>query len=181
MLFSSASVTDENVVYFRGPVNIFVGRPTRIRKVFSSASGPTKMWVIFVGLSQADENKWPVNRPSGLSAHLLALARPSLAAPPLAHASPAREEGSAPPHAAHAPSPRRPCHARPRRREPVAAVAKKGARRPSTPRPPSVHAALVPRGEPPRLPSSFDAHGGRGVPCARPWWPWRACACRGDR
>jgi hypothetical protein len=57
MLFLSASVTDENVVYFRGPVNIFVGRPMRIRKVFSSASEPTKMWVIFVGLSQADENK----------------------------------------------------------------------------------------------------------------------------
>jgi hypothetical protein len=52
MLFSSTSVTDENVVYFRGPVNIFVGRPTRIRKVFSSASGPTKMWCIFIGLSQ---------------------------------------------------------------------------------------------------------------------------------
>jgi hypothetical protein len=44
----------------------------------------------------------------------------------------------------------------------VAAVAKKGAYRPSTPRPPSVDAALVPRGEPPRLPSSFYAHGGRG-------------------
>jgi hypothetical protein len=57
MLFSSASVTDENVVYFRGPVNIFVGRPTRIRKLFSSTSGPTKMWCIFVGLNQADENK----------------------------------------------------------------------------------------------------------------------------
>jgi hypothetical protein len=51
MLFSSASVTNENVVYFCGPVNIFVGRPTRIRKVFSSASGLTKMWVIFIGRS----------------------------------------------------------------------------------------------------------------------------------
>jgi hypothetical protein len=57
MLFSSALVTDENVAYFRGPVNIFVGRPTRIRKLFSSASRPTKMWYIFVGLSPADENK----------------------------------------------------------------------------------------------------------------------------
>jgi hypothetical protein len=76
---------------------------------------------------------------------------------------PAREEVSAPPHAAHAPSPRRQQHARPRRRETVAVVAKKGACRPSTPRPTSVDAALVPRGEPPRLPSSFDAHGGHGV------------------
>jgi hypothetical protein len=30
MLFSSALVTDENVSYFRGPVNIFVGRLTKI-------------------------------------------------------------------------------------------------------------------------------------------------------
>jgi hypothetical protein len=113
MLFSSASVTDENVVYFRGPVNIFVGRPTRIRKVFSSASGPTKMWVIFVGLSQADENKWPVNRPSGLSAHLLALARPSLAAPPLARHRRARRAAPARPRRARLASPRSPRRARP--------------------------------------------------------------------
>jgi hypothetical protein len=57
MLFSSALVTDENVAYFHGPVNIFVGRPTKIRKLFSSALGPTKMWPIFVGLRPADENK----------------------------------------------------------------------------------------------------------------------------
>jgi hypothetical protein len=57
MLFSSALVTDENVAYFRGLVNIFVGRPMKIRKLFSSASGPTKMLCIFVGLSLADENK----------------------------------------------------------------------------------------------------------------------------
>jgi hypothetical protein len=42
-------VTDENVEYFRGPGNIFVGRPTKIRQLFSSASWPTKMWRIFVG------------------------------------------------------------------------------------------------------------------------------------
>jgi hypothetical protein len=57
MLFSSALVTEENVAYFRGPVNIFVGRPTKIRKLFSSASEPTKMWCIVVGLSPADKNK----------------------------------------------------------------------------------------------------------------------------
>jgi hypothetical protein len=43
IVFSWASVTDEYVVYFCGPVNIFVGRPTGIRKIFSSASRPTKM------------------------------------------------------------------------------------------------------------------------------------------
>jgi hypothetical protein len=52
MLFSSALVTDKNVDYFRGPDNIFVG----IRKLYSSASTPTKMLCIFVGLSPADEN-----------------------------------------------------------------------------------------------------------------------------
>jgi hypothetical protein len=31
-------VTDENLEYFRGPGNIFVGRPTTIQKVFSSVS-----------------------------------------------------------------------------------------------------------------------------------------------
>jgi hypothetical protein len=31
-------VTDENVEYFRGPGNIFVGSSTKIRKLFSSAS-----------------------------------------------------------------------------------------------------------------------------------------------
>jgi hypothetical protein len=56
MLFSSAIVTDENVDYFRGSGNIFVGRPTKIRKLFSSASTPTKILCIFVGLSPADEN-----------------------------------------------------------------------------------------------------------------------------
>jgi hypothetical protein len=49
-------VIDENVAYFRGSGNIFVGRPTRIQKLFSSASGPMKMRDIFVGLSPADEN-----------------------------------------------------------------------------------------------------------------------------
>jgi hypothetical protein len=52
-------VTDENVAYFRGPGYIFVGRPTKIRKLFSWASGPTKIWRIFVGLTQADENSGP--------------------------------------------------------------------------------------------------------------------------
>jgi hypothetical protein len=75
MLFSSALVTDENVAYFRGPVNIFMGRPTRIQKLFSSASGPTKMWCIFVGLSPADENRGPLIVHLGLSPHFLALAR----------------------------------------------------------------------------------------------------------
>jgi hypothetical protein len=56
LLFSSALVTDENVDYFRGPGNIFVGRPTKIRKLFSSASTPTKILCMFVGLSPADEN-----------------------------------------------------------------------------------------------------------------------------
>jgi hypothetical protein len=56
MLFSSALVTDENVAYFHGPDNISVGRPTKIRKLFSSASTPTKMLCIFGGLSPADEN-----------------------------------------------------------------------------------------------------------------------------
>jgi hypothetical protein len=31
-------VTDENTEYFRGPVAIFVGRPTKILNIFSSAS-----------------------------------------------------------------------------------------------------------------------------------------------
>jgi hypothetical protein len=31
-------VTDENTKYFRGPVAIFVGRPTKILNIFSSAS-----------------------------------------------------------------------------------------------------------------------------------------------
>jgi hypothetical protein len=52
-------VTDENVAYFRGPGYIFVGRPTKIRKLFSWASGPTKIWRIFVGLTEADENSGP--------------------------------------------------------------------------------------------------------------------------
>jgi hypothetical protein len=56
MLFSSALVTDENVHYFRGPSHIFVGRPTKIQKLFSSASAPTKILFIFVGLSPADKN-----------------------------------------------------------------------------------------------------------------------------
>jgi hypothetical protein len=43
-LFSSALVTNENVAYFRG------------QAIFSSASTPTKMLFIFVGLSPADEN-----------------------------------------------------------------------------------------------------------------------------
>jgi hypothetical protein len=59
-LFSSARVTDENVSYFRGPAKIFVGRPTKIRKLLSSASGPTKLCDIFVGRSEADENKWGI-------------------------------------------------------------------------------------------------------------------------
>jgi hypothetical protein len=42
-------VTDENVSYFRGPGNIFVGKPMKILKLFSSASGPT----------EADENSGP--------------------------------------------------------------------------------------------------------------------------
>jgi hypothetical protein len=49
-------VTDENVAYFCGPGNIFVGRPTKIRNLFSSASTPMKMLSIFVGLSPTDEN-----------------------------------------------------------------------------------------------------------------------------
>jgi hypothetical protein len=56
MLFSSALVTDKNVDSFRGPGNIFVGRPTKIRKLFLSACTPTKILPMFVGLSQADEN-----------------------------------------------------------------------------------------------------------------------------
>jgi len=45
------------MAYFRGPGYIFVGRPTKIRKLFSSVSTPTKMLSIFVGPSPADENK----------------------------------------------------------------------------------------------------------------------------
>ena len=52
-------VTDENVSYFRGPGNIFVGKPMKILKLFSSASGPTKMRRIFVGPTEADENSGP--------------------------------------------------------------------------------------------------------------------------
>jgi hypothetical protein len=39
-------LADENKEYFRGPVNIFVGRPTKIQKLFSSVSRPTKIMVI---------------------------------------------------------------------------------------------------------------------------------------
>jgi hypothetical protein len=56
MLFSSALVTDVNVDYFCGQGHIFVGRPTKIRNLFSSASTPTKIVFMFVGLSPADEN-----------------------------------------------------------------------------------------------------------------------------
>jgi hypothetical protein len=52
-------VTDENVAYFRGPGNIFVGRPMKILKLFSSASGPTKMWRSFVGRTEADPKSGP--------------------------------------------------------------------------------------------------------------------------
>jgi hypothetical protein len=41
--------TDEYLEYFRGPGSIFVGRPTTIKKLFSSVKRPTKMWPIFVG------------------------------------------------------------------------------------------------------------------------------------
>ena len=51
-------MTDEYIVYFRGPVHIFVGRPTGIRKIVLSALRPTKMCVMFVGLSQTDDNTW---------------------------------------------------------------------------------------------------------------------------
>jgi hypothetical protein len=47
---------DENEAYFHGPTNIFVGRPTKIRKLFSSATKPTKMSRILVGRGQTDEN-----------------------------------------------------------------------------------------------------------------------------
>jgi hypothetical protein len=89
---------------------------------------------------------------------------PALHAPPRGTRPPAC---TAPPHVARAPSPLRAAargspaprppakkRARHPRRELVAAIAKKRARRPSTPCPPSVHVVVVPRGEPPRLPSS---------------------------
>jgi hypothetical protein len=47
---------DENGAYFRGPTNIFVGRPTKLRKLFSSVTRPTKMRRIFVGRGHTDEN-----------------------------------------------------------------------------------------------------------------------------
>jgi hypothetical protein len=47
---------DENEAYFRGPTNIFIGRPTKIRKLFSSVPRPTKMRRIFVGRGHTDEN-----------------------------------------------------------------------------------------------------------------------------
>jgi hypothetical protein len=50
-------VTDENRAYFRGSTNIFVGRPTNIRKLFSSVMRPMKIWRIFVGQGHTDENK----------------------------------------------------------------------------------------------------------------------------
>jgi hypothetical protein len=53
-LFSSAFGTDENAAYFRGSGCIFVSLPTKIRKLFSSASKPTKIICIFVGLRSAD-------------------------------------------------------------------------------------------------------------------------------
>jgi hypothetical protein len=49
-------VADEYNTYFRRPINIFVGRPTKIRKLFSSATRPTKISYIFVGRGQTDEN-----------------------------------------------------------------------------------------------------------------------------
>jgi hypothetical protein len=56
-LFSSALGTDENVSYFRGPVRIFVGLPTKIGTIVSSVPRPTKIRCIFVGHSPADEHK----------------------------------------------------------------------------------------------------------------------------
>jgi hypothetical protein len=55
-LFSSAFVTDKNAAYFCGSGCSFVGLPTKIRKLFSSASKPTKIVCIFVGLHSADEH-----------------------------------------------------------------------------------------------------------------------------
>jgi hypothetical protein len=49
-------VTDENAAYFRGSGFIFVGLPTKIRKLFSSASKPTKIVCSFVGLRPVDEH-----------------------------------------------------------------------------------------------------------------------------
>jgi hypothetical protein len=56
MLFSSVTRADENVHYFRGPGRSFVGLPTKILKLFSSASTPTKILFMFVGFSPADEH-----------------------------------------------------------------------------------------------------------------------------
>jgi hypothetical protein len=103
-------VTDENVEYFCGPGNIFVGRPTRIRKLFSSTLGPTKMWHIFVGLSPTDEKKSLTDhyfrRPEAnenrgpkssipASARTFSHARPNPAAPPLTRSSQSRRVATA--------------------------------------------------------------------------------------
>jgi hypothetical protein len=97
-LFSSALVTHENMAYFCGPGYIFVGLPTKIRKLFSSVSTPTKMLSIFVG-------------PPFLSFHF-----PSLSAPSRA---PSASSPNSFPTSSVVASPReqeppRPCRSRPR-------------------------------------------------------------------
>jgi hypothetical protein len=68
------------LAYFRGPVHIVVGLPTKIGKIFSWAPKPTKISCIFVGLSEADENSGPLIGPSPLS--LSRSSRTSVSAPP---------------------------------------------------------------------------------------------------
>ena len=79
------------MAYFRGPVHIFVGLPTKIGKIFSWAPRPTKISSIFVGHSQTDEHSGllvglsplSLSRSSRTSIPLCAAARPpSVSAPP---------------------------------------------------------------------------------------------------
>jgi hypothetical protein len=129
MLFLSALVTDKmwrifvgrGIFLWAGPraYGSYFCRPLDRRKcgVFSSASArPTKIShyppTIFVGLSEADENRGP-------KSSILASARtfslvsidPATSSPALA---PARPHRATPPHAPRLPSPHRPRPARPR-------------------------------------------------------------------
>jgi hypothetical protein len=71
------------MAYFRGSGNIFVGRPMKILKLFSSASGPTKMWRSFVSLTEADENCGPKSSILAYRTHSFVLIPPRRTQPGL--------------------------------------------------------------------------------------------------
>ena len=83
-----------------------MGRPTKIRKLFSWASGPTKIWRIFVGLTQADENSGPKSSISACRTRSFVPIPPRRTQPGLLacvrHAVPSRPAPLSPPRRARA-------------------------------------------------------------------------------